>query len=381
VVGPNGVYIDGETIGPGEPRGGTTYDGETMGPGPMMGHNGDGFTNPYCNDCCGGDCGNGGCCNSGGGGCGSWFGGCGSGQCGNSCGDEPCDDCSGRNPYGRPWILAPFDIMFGEMSSSCRGWWWGENLSLFTGVENFRSTVNVDGISNFGFNEGFNWSMPVSRTVGWAIQFGADFTQTGFDSTPSSSLDETRMQTFLTLGVFHRPTCQTGLQYGLAFDWLHDDFFDDFDLTQLRGEISWMVDPQNDYGFWFATGLKDETLRSAVLSPVTFEVVDQFAFFHRRRFCRGGDARFWAGWTNNDEAVLGADFCLPVAQCWGLEGGFNYLLSGNRNQQLADESWNVGVNVVFYIGGNAFCQGPSRPLFGVADNSSFIARVKGPAAN
>jgi hypothetical protein len=380
VVGPNGVYIDGETIGPGAPRAGSVYDGEMMGPGPtMMDHGGDGFANPYCNDCCGGPGGNCNSCNSGWGRWGNWFGG---NQCGNTCNDESCDDscgpdCEGHNPYGRPWILAPFDLFCGELSSSCHGWWWGENLSVFVGTENFRSTVNIDGVSNFGFNEGFNWSMPVSRTFGWAFQVGADFTQTGFDSTPATDLDQTRFQTFLTLGLFHRPTCQSGLQYGLAFDWLHDEFYDKFDVTQLRGEISWMVEPNNDYGFWFSAGVKDDTVHNQMVSPVTFEVVDQFAFFHRRRFCRGGDARFWIGGTDNKSVLLGADFCVPVAQSWGLEGGFNYLISGNRDQTLADESWNIGVNVVFYLGGNAFCQSPSRPLFNVADNSSLVVRAKG----
>ena len=211
VVGPNGVYIDGETIGPGQLHsGGVTYEGETMGPGPMMmGHGGDGFMNPYCNDCDGGDGGNG-CCNSGWGNWGSWFGCCGSGQCGNDCCDDSCNDCSGHSPYGRPWILAPFDIMFGEMSSSCRSWWWGENLSIFVGTESFRSNISFDGVSSFGFNEGFNWSVPVSRTFGWAFQFGAEFTQSGFDSTPSSAIDESRTQTFITTGLYHRPACQCG---------------------------------------------------------------------------------------------------------------------------------------------------------------------------
>jgi hypothetical protein len=266
--------------------------------------------------------------------------------------------------------------MFGEMCSSCRGWWWGENLSVFVGVENFRSTVNVDGISNFGFHEGFNWSVPVSRTVGWAFQFGANFTQTDFGSTPSSEFDETRMQTFITAGLFHRPACQSGLQYGLALDWLHDEYFDEFDVAQLRGEISWMFDAQNDYGFWFAAGVNDDTVHGQFLSPAEFEVIDQYAFFHRRRFCRGGDARFWAGFASVDAALLGADFSVPVANSWGLEGGFNYVFSGNRNQTLADESWNVGVNLVYYIGANGFCQSASRPLFDVADNGSLITRAR-----
>ncbi len=46
-----------------------------------------------------------------------------------------CGFGDGHQPYGRPWILAPFDWLAGELTGCHRGWWWAEDLTVFAGAQ------------------------------------------------------------------------------------------------------------------------------------------------------------------------------------------------------------------------------------------------------
>jgi hypothetical protein len=383
-VTPEAVYLDGEPIPPGTVRPGSQNSGRTSMPSGqvmmegdpmMMGRSGDGFTSPYCNDCNGGH--PGGCGNSEGG-CFSGLWGAGRGNCSNcSPCDGDCGDCGQCRscPYGRPWILAPIDFVLYVLGPPGDGsWWWGENFSVFGGVHNFKSPVNLIGQSNFGTQEGVNWALPIWAEIGLGGQIGIGVTQSNFQDS-GFPFDDYRNQTFVTGGLFHRPACGQGLQYGLVFDWLHDEFYDNFDIAQLRGEISWLFDRRDEIGFWFASGVIDDRVNHQFLAPANFEVIDQYAFFYRRRFCQGGDARLWGGFTGNDAGLIGADFSLPVVKCWSIEGGFNYVITDHHTQGLSDETWNLGMNLVWSWGCNACCPSAYRPLFNVADNGSLLTRV------
>jgi hypothetical protein len=259
VVSPEAVYIDAEPIAPGS-RPSSKFGGSVMsakpnsvmgqpmmsgapmegpvGPmmdggvimqgEPMMSRGSDGFTNPYCNDC---NCGRGGL------GMGPMLGrGCMSdGGC-SECGSDPCDcgthEHQDHAPYGRPWILAPLDWLDDSMRDDCTGWWWGEDLTLFAGVHNFKSPVDLGVNSNFGFEEGVNWAFPFWGDLGLGGQVGFEVTQSDLKS--STIITDHRNQFFLTAGLFHRAPCCGGWDLGVVFDWLHDDFYQDFDLAQVR---------------------------------------------------------------------------------------------------------------------------------------------------
>src|SRR5262249_35990480 len=106
--------------------------------------------------------------------------------------------------------------------------------------------------------------------------------------------------------------------------------------------------------------------------------------FYRRRFCGGGDGRIGGGFTNNSAGLVGADFTVPIACSWGIDCGFKYLISSNNTSgnELSKESWNVGMNLVWYPGSTAkCCCSEFRPLLGVADNGSLLVTRGGITAN
>jgi hypothetical protein len=415
IVTPDAVYLDAEPVKVGKPVGPTinmspkpsgappVYDGQMtidgapitegrsfLPGGPIMGRGYDGFTNPQCNDCCGGGCG-GNC-----GGC------CGGQRCGNNYGmyggcEEGYDCCGGcgpnygpwTGPYGRPWILAPIDFVFGGLwhcgpyhaaCDPCANWWWGQDFTVFGGVHDFRSPVNIAGNSSFGFQEGVNWAMPLWHEYGLGAQVGFSVTQNNLQGDSNNIFDDYRSQTFLTAGLFHRPCDGQGLQYGVVFDYLADRYYQNFNVSQLRGEIGWLFDCRNELGFWFTSGVmdSDNSNDQVFLGANEFSPIDQYAIYYRRRFCRGGEGRVWGGATGNSGGLIGADFRLPIAKSWAVETGFNYLISDkSTNPVFHDQTWNVGANLVWYWGCNATCRSLYRPLFGVADNGSFMVTRSG----
>jgi hypothetical protein len=298
---------------------------------------------------------------------------------GLGCGDC-CGDCCGNwNSCGpvQPWCLLPPCPL--------------ANFQVLAGVQGFTGPLNRGGTSSFGFYEGFNHAIPM---FGGCLggQIGAQWTQSNHEGAYFSS--EEREQIFFTAGLFRRVDC--GLQGGLVFDYLHDEWDYDLDLGQLRGEIGWKCDPCNEFGFWFAAGGDND--RSSLALPdinngqinlnnsnARVEVNDLYALFYRRQFACGGEGRLFAGWTGNEQGLFGGDAIVPLNPCWSLQAGFLVVEASNdeafEGLGFIEETWNVSVGLVWtpFARPGACCPNLCRPLFNVANNGTFITRI--PAGN
>jgi hypothetical protein len=259
------------------------------------------------------------------------------------------------------------------------------SFEVFGGVQGFTGPANRGAGGSFGFHEGFNWGTSLCGCG--ALQIGTNWTQSNLDGTFIT--DEARYQSFLTAGWSRR--CDMGLQGGVVYDWLHDEWDYEVDLAQLRGELSWKC-CQDDFGAWVAIGINDgssvmgtpvdagnNTIR-VVDRDVSWEVNDMYAFFWRRQFQCGGEGRAFGGFTANGQTLLGADAMVPLNPCWSLRGNFLYLIPNDSNQDpvpdFVEETWNVSLSLVWTPFARPGC-GPNycRPLFNVADNGSFATRI------
>ncbi len=317
---PQGQMMQGE----GQSMAGPEWtEGEQGGGGPMMGPS----------------CGAGGCC-------------------GNSCG---CGCC-----------CLPLCGLF-----QC-GWWdeWFNDFSVETGVQGFKSPVDQGVNGDFGFHEGLNWGSPLWDAAGIGAQVGFEADHSDLSRTNATDLH--RNQYFVTAGLFHRPQCGNGFQYGLVYDYLNDDFVDDFTVSQLRGEFSF-VSNCHEIGFWFTSRTSSKTLTSTTTVPgaaalrtsITYTPEDMYAFYYGHHFCNGAEGRLWGGFTGDSGGMIGADFKVPMSDCLALESGFNYLIpKSGTTGSLPPESWNLAMNLVWYPGSHTHqsYSSPYRPLFDVANN-------------
>jgi len=263
---------------------------------------------------------------------------------------------------------------------SCPHRWFDES-SIFAGVHAFKGGLDQGQNGNFGFQEGVNFAGSLWHQYGIGYQVGAQFLQSDLSGTNiANALNNSRQQTFVTAGLFHRPLYGNGLQGGVVFDWLDDQFYSTTRFTQMRAELSYISMFGNEFGFWgaFATGNNQNVLVNSTL--LTFGPASMYNFFYRKNFANGDQGRIWGGFTGSAGGIVGADYRVHMANQWDLIGGFNYLIPGNGKDGggPTQESWGLAMNVVWYPT-RAKCgihNGPFRSLFNVADNNVFMIRQK-----
>lgn len=288
--------------------------------------------------------------------CGGLIGACGC----DPCGMPACDDCC---DYG--WEL--FD---GRCGRVLRG------LSVFVGGDAFKGPPDRGTNGNFGLNEGLNLAGPLGDPWNFGYQVGANFVQSNFSGTPETDFGNYRVQpadrhqTFLTAAIFRRALCG-GLQGGVAFDYLRDDYYEQADLRQIRSETGWVIDDRYEIGYYGAYGVGSARAWDGQLDPT-----DMFLLYVRRNFENGGDGRIWGGTTGNGDALLGAEIWVPLGKGFAIENRINYLIPKVNHGESAQphESWGLTIQLVWYPGKMALCQhqNPYRAMFNVADNSLFM---------
>jgi hypothetical protein len=292
----------------------------------------------------------------------------GCGGCGQS--DDGCGDC-----YMKRWGRC---LRCGIQNGA-----FCENLQLISGKQGFKGPVDQGLNGDFGYHFAFNWGMPVIDAVGLGYQVGGNLILSDFEGR-SSPLGHRRTQFFLTTGMFHRPACGRGLQFGAVTDYLYDNFYIRQNLWQVRGELSYVL-CQHEVGFWGAIHANTSTQEASFFpdepaQTFSFEGTDQYTLFYRYQFCNGTFCRTWAGLSGYGDGIFGSDATVFISQRWGLIASYNYLLPRNHEgvPNNVTESWNLTISLAWYPGYRR-CDSwlnPYRPLFYVADNGWFMVRER-----
>jgi hypothetical protein len=270
------------------------------------------------------------------------------------------------------------------------GWKWYRDFTASAGVTAFQNESNFGLLGNYGTNEYLNWAMPFWNAFGVGWQLGARGVQTNFDRVTISSDGEApfrnnvRDQVFVTTGFFTRAFEGRGLQGGAVYDYLSDSYFDDVDVSQIRGELSY-VWGYHEFGFWGAFNIGEQ---SSIFGPVTrspgeASTEDLYTGFYRLTFGDANEWRLWGGATGSQCGIVGSSMRAPMSRSLALEGTFTYLIPGRSEHYeltpgttitASPSAWNVSLNIVYYPARRArrSLASPYRPLFDVADNGSMI---------
>ncbi len=306
---------------------------------------------------------------------------------------EECDDplrwhfchgqiCGWLRQFGRPYY----------------GWRWYRDLTASVGVTAFENEANLGLFGNFGFNEYINWSMPFWNAFGVGWQLGVRGTQTSYGSSsvilPGGDVlaSRSRNQTFVTTGFFTRAFEGRGLQGGAVYDYLHDSYFDNVDLAQIRAEVSY-VWGYHELGFWGAFNSQESTgfLKSVKeeSAKARASTVHVYTGFYRVQFGDANEWKLWGGASAQGQGYIGSTLRAPMSRSLGLEGTFAYLMPGrSENVQVTNQTgtfdatftpmaWNLGINLVYYPAGRSrrSLSSPYRPLFDVADNGTMMQAI------
>ncbi len=273
------------------------------------------------------------------------------------------------------------------------GWKWYRDFTASAGVTAFQNESNFGLLGNYGTNEYLNWAMPFWNAFGVGWQVGARGVQTNFDRVTISSAgsdpfrNNVRDQVFVTTGFFTRAFQGRGLQGGAVYDYLSDSYFDNIDVSQIRGELSY-VWGYHEFGFWGAFNIGEQATIFGPVSRTAGEASteDLYTGFYRLNFGDANEWRLWGGATGSQSGIVGSSLRAPMSRSLALEGTFTYLIPGrSENYELtpgttitaSPSAWNVSLNIVYYPARRArrSLASPYRPLFDVADNGSMIRTI------
>ncbi|WP_146391384.1 DUF6666 family protein [Allorhodopirellula solitaria] len=261
-------------------------------------------------------------------------------------------------------------------------------FEFYFGSQAFLNPLNVPSTGSgtnansgsFGFHQGFNEGRDLKNLFGadLSAQLGLRATQNNLEG--QHFTDQHRNQIFITGGLFRR--VDYGLQYGLVLDYLNEDWYYHADLLQLRGELSWKLSRNHNFGFRWMAGLNDDTVPTIVNDPAgalfagtqTATATDQYRAFYR--YCFGPTAQWtsYIGGTDSDHFLIGSDMDVP------LKGGISMKIASTYFAPTGDtavpkyqaEGWNLGISMVYRPGCRTSTNRYLRPMFNVADNGSFF---------
>jgi hypothetical protein len=320
--------------------------------------------------------------------------GCGAGSTGYQCGIGTAIDggCCGRGgcpPGGPCWL--------GNIGKALRtGEYFGGATAfqspLFTepGQSDPVNENNLASDSSFGFYGGFNLGIPLCRlSCGYLSgQFGIRSVNTNFNGNEFTS--EERRQTFVTAGLYRR--VDYGLQFGAVADILHEEWFTESDLVQIRADLGWVYQGGHTVGFRYATGVQDDITEGAFngdqFSDFFQTTDDNYRFYYRHMAPWGGWGEAFVGWGEAAQTIIGVDVDLPVTDYISFQSGFSAYLNddlvpatGNFQGGNLNEAWNLFVGISFKPQGRSWYRSYDRPLFSVADNGTMLVRRQSPEIN
>ncbi len=321
---------------------------------------------------------------------------------------EPCEDaygvldCDGCGMCARCWgLYDPYPPGCGAGLLGAVAGKFMRDISLFAGPHAFRGPMDFGANGNFGFHWGVNLGGAtgmgnIGYQVGFAIATSnlkaheiGQFTITTPGGTAVVGYDRSnRNQYFFTAGLFKRALCG-GIQWGVAVDLLHDEYYDQMNLKQVRSETSYVFrGGRHEIGYFGSYQTSSDVVQIAeVLQNRATALVaptDIYAAFYRQYFANGSEARLWGGVTGRGQAVVGGDVRLPLGGPVAIETSYNYIIPNSTrdvaSQTRFQETWGININLVWYPGRSAACVHANqfRPLLGVADNSSLMVRTGDP---
>jgi hypothetical protein len=275
------------------------------------------------------------------------------------------------------------------------------NLELSLSLEGYKGPLDFGLVGNFGGRAGINWGFPLLRSWGIGGQLGASLGAADFQGNAAQDFanifgdvgesQEARSQVFVTAGVFHR-ACPVdgGWNFGIAYDSLIDDYYEENYLTQWRGEIGYVLGPRAAVGVWGAIRDRGDGLRYINGFPpeiqLEFGSVEQVSVFLDGKWACGMDSRVYVGIAEEPgELVVGLRFRCPMNDWLALVASGTYVnpsVSGDGDFEsfpgggLQEEFWNLSIGLSFFPGGKARSCGVAgqryMPLLPVADNGSFL---------
>lgn len=259
-----------------------------------------------------------------------------------------------------------------------------DNLTFLAALNGSKQPQDLGVNAQFGARVAANWGLPVWREGGLGLQVGTSIDPLYQAVAVLDRLDisDDRFQNFTTVGLYQRT--ERGWVWGVAHDFLYENYWANFHLSQWRGVAALEWGENNEVGTWFAIRDKGDTAR---LAGQTFDVeaITQGSIYWRHWFENRTQATVWVGVadghgafvlafpdgaTVSQRALFGADVRVPLTDWAAIFGEANFIApfdSGTVDAYLGIE---------LFPRRNAASVRRFAPVLSVASNPTFAVDLR-----
>lgn len=258
-------------------------------------------------------------------------------------------------------------------------WNWRDTLSLFAGLEGSKQPQDFGVNAHFGGRSHINWGMPILEDAGLGLQMGTAINATANAVQVNDRLidNTSRTQSFTTVGLFQRT--DAGLIWGLGYDFLYQEYYDNFTLGQYRGRLGWQISPSNEFGVQAAIRDNNDAgqygATTVLLRPIT-----QGSVYGRHTWKNQAAIGCWVGvaeghseanvlgdYPPQDEClVFGSDVFVPLGEYLAVFGEANFMTPVDTG---AVDAY-LGFEIFPWGGARLARRNPFAPVLPVANNTS-----------
>ncbi len=258
---------------------------------------------------------------------------------------------------------------------------WRDSLSLFLGYEGSKQPQDFGINAHFGGRTAVNFAAPLLEAEGIGFQIGTAINATANAVQVVERLEgsASRTQNFTTVGCFQRS--KSGWRWAAVYDFLYQEYYDDFTLGQARGLIGYQLSEVNEVGMKTAIRTNDDN-GDFNGSVVTLRAINQGSIYYRHTYPNLVQVGCWCGLAEgHSEAnyalgdladqdttfVYGTDLFVPLNDYCAIFGEANFITPADTG------------TVDAYLGIELFCWGGAKesrnrkfaPVLPVAGNTSF----------
>lgn len=263
---------------------------------------------------------------------------------------------------------------------------WLRSLTFFGGIDGSKQPQDFGVNANLGLQGNVNSSFALNEESGLGLQLGAGVVGSQNAVRVYELLGQAtdRVQGYTTVGLFQRSN--TGFLWALAHDFMVEESYDQFVLSQWRGRIGFDVDECNQFGLSAQLrGIEDSG--SFAGGPVSLRTINQGSLYWRHIWESETQTAFWLGFADGhgeNNAVtgpspaqstvplFGADFLAPLNDHFALYGETNLIMPADTG------TVDAFLGIQWFPGGGARLarRGRLDPVFSVAAPTSFSVDLR-----
>ena len=210
----------------------------------------------------------------------------------------------------------------------------------FLGTDGSKQPQDFGANANVGAGASIGYSAPLLENKGIGFQIGTRVTFTGNGVQVFELLGEAkdRFQSFTTVGVFQR--LDNGVSFGAAYDFLTQESFDNFTLSQWRVRASIDISPVDELGVTINLSDRSDT-GFFNATPVELQPIEQLQVYIKHRWQSGVETSTWIGVADahseenvvtgtlprkTNQITFGSEFHAPLNQWLAIYGETNLIM-------------------------------------------------------